>query len=270
MRRIDDDGTVYEVPGDLDYYPERQNRQIEDDRARVARTIEALAPSNPPPLRRLLDGTTGEPGSVDRLPSGGSSSLIKVAGDIAEAVTIFAQMGLGKNRQTNDDVYLKIKWGIGNLSCEADVDIQKGVAIGLICKSLEVVAYNGGTASASIYVGAAVGYGMRAAAAPPQRTLAGGAVAFGATGARVTIPNYARGVYPIPLVTTAGQHAADFVVKQLDKANNVISEHPFVYSGAPYLSPARLMLLNNAYSLEIDNVDAANDLTMNWLFDLAL
>lgn len=234
--------------------------------------IEGMIATTPPQgqaaKKRLLEGI-GDPGSVANLPSGKSASILKVAGDIPEAVTVFAQIALGKNRQTNDDVFLRLSWGLGDISFDADVDLQKGVAIGLICKSLEVTAFNGGTASASIYVGAAVGYGMRGASAPPQRTLNGGAVAITTTGAKVTIPKFARGVYPIVNVTTGATYAADFVVRQLDKADNIIAEHPFIYSGAPYLSPARLMLLNDAYSLDVSNVDAANAIEMRWLFDLA-
>lgn len=228
------------------------------------------------PYRRILDsGSVGGTNTLTTKTTGPSDliALIKVGpGDEPEPLTIFGQAAPGADRSPQDDIFLRVRWGVKNFQAEADVDLQRGTMLSIYADAVEVVAGSGiaTVAATAVKVAASISYGVRAGHAPPQRTKAGGSVAPAGNGARVTIPNYARGVYPMPLVTTVSEYAADFVVVQLDKNLGILSEHPYIFSGAPYLSPTRLMLLNDAVFLEAYNVDAANTFTMNWLFDLAL
>lgn len=227
--------------------------------------------------KRVLD--VGNTGGIVSVPSGKSAQLIRVGpGTEPEPLTVFAQIAPGLSLPSNPDVFLTVRWGVKNFQAECEVDLQQGTMFTVVADYLEVIAVNGGTASANIKVAASVSYGSRAAHAPPQRTKFGLAshsfgnnpVAPTAVGGIVAVPPYARGVYPMPLVTTAGEYAADFVVRQLDRNGNTETEHPYIFSGAPYLSATRLMLTNDTAFLAIENVDAANTINMKWLFDLAL
>lgn len=225
--------------------------------------------------KRLLD--SGNVGStVDIVPTlSRSISALRVEGDDnhPDYVMVMAQIIKKQAGGTlgRPDLFLDVRWGVKNFQLNAEVDLNQGCMFSLTASFLEILVKNGVNGPNSTYtVGVTVGYGIRAAHAPPTRTKHGdAAVAAGATGATVTVPNFARGVTPIINSTTGSTYSADVVVRQKDDLGTILSEHPYVFSGAPYLSPARIPLHNDCVTLDIANVDTTNTVEMKYIFDLA-
>lgn len=226
-------------------------------------------------IGQSFDLTTGTPWN-SKINQGVGLEAINCRSDndrnpIPVNVQLFTLPGSAYSPQ--NDFFAKVEWGVEGFLGSADVDLSQGLMLNLYCTSLKVLLFadplvtvDGGR------IGASASYGVRAAHAPPTRTLRQQApVAPAATGENVVIPLFARGVWPLPNVQGAGNYAADYVVRQKDSAGTVLSEHPYIFTAPTgYLSAARIPLLNDARQVDIENVDAAKSLSVNWVFDLAL
>lgn len=242
----------------------------------MARHDNGVHKQSPMARRRLLD--SGDVGTSIVTRDEGSPqtyNALQLQGDdrYPDPVTIMASFLPGTTYAPQPGFTMEIRWGVQNFQSEVEVDLTNGCMLSLMASFLRVRVKSDPVVTEGVArIGVTASYGIRPAHAPPTLTRrSSGAVAPAATGEEVQIPDYARGVMPIPLITTANQYAGDFVVRQKDQAGTVLSEHPYIFSGATgYLSASRIALLNDCNLVDIENVDAANNIAMTWLFDLAL
>ncbi len=200
--------------------------------------------------------------------------LLEARGDEIEPdqVTVHCSLLNATTYAPEPNLTLNLEWGIQNFIANAELDLINGMMFSLMASYVRLsVTSNPSVTTGVLRIGASLSYGIRAAHAPPQKTLVSfenPLIAPGNEGSAVAVPSFARGVYTMPLPNGAGVTQVDFVMQQRTLiSSGVLSIHPYVVGGI--VSPLRIPLLNNCRFIDIRNVDAVDSLRAAYVFDLA-